>query len=240
MTDEGTIRRATQSVPGVAGYELRLFDIGALFRRGDDTEGAGTGMLIEGVPAGSRFYVPPLIAGRWLGASDQAEIVVHKAFADEHWVALGDGVKTDLGALAIGVIERGKEIGVLRAVGANSSRIAGLFTAEALIQGVLSWVIAAPLSLLIAERLVRQLSQIMLKMDLTVAYSTAAAGIWLVIVRSLRWLRPSSRRATPTASACAPAWTTHLSARPSARVARRRARAQAQRSSSPEPAPESR
>lgn len=301
LTDEGTIRRATQSVPGVAGYELRLFDVGALFRRGDDTDGAGIGMLIEGVPAGSRYYLPPLMAGRWLGASDQAEIVVHKSYADEHGVALGDWVKTDLGALgmhewrvvglfaeafrsntnigpnsvyvsqsllwrrtglrnagnriyvraapgsdidavlerlktvleekgvtldvfesktlrddraasqsqadipinmffmlavtmaavggiglmgalAIGVIERGKEIGVLRAVGATSSRIAGLFTAEALIQGVLSWVIAAPLSLLIAERLARRLGQIMLKMDLTFSYSTAAAGAWLAIV----------------------------------------------------------
>ena len=301
LTDEGTLRRAAQSVPGVAGYELRLFDIGALFRRNDDTKGAGIGMLLEGVPSGSRFYIPPLIAGRWLGASDQAEIVVHKAFADEHGVALGDWVKTDLGALglhewrvvgvfaeafrsntnigpnsvyvsqsllwrrtglrnagnriyvrttpgadidallerltsvleekgvtldvfesktlrddraasqrqadipinmffmlattmaavggiglmgalAIGVIERGKEIGVLRAIGATSLRIAGLFTAEALIQGVLSWMIAAPLSLLIAERLARKLGQIMLKMDLTFAYSDVAAGVWLAIV----------------------------------------------------------
>lgn len=301
LTDEGTIRRALQSERGVSAYELRFFNVGALYRKQDDTDGAGIGMLIEGVPDGSAFYVPPLVAGRWLNGGDTPEIVVHKHFADEHGLKIGDTVKTDLGALglhewtvsgifneafrsntninphpvyvsqqvlwrrtalrnagnrvyvklapgsdpeavleklkttledkgvtidvfesktmladreasqsqadipvsmffmlavtmaavggiglmgalAIGVIERGKEIGVLRALGATSGRIAGLFVAEALLQSLLSWVIAAPLSVLLAERLSRELGQIMLKMDLAFRYSDAAAGIWLAIV----------------------------------------------------------
>ena len=61
-------------------------------------------------------------------------------------VALVGGIAL-MGALSIGVIERTKEIGVLRAVGARSSTILGIFMMEGLLQGLMSWCIAAPLSL---------------------------------------------------------------------------------------------
>lgn len=114
-------------------------------------------------------------------SQSQADIPVNMFFMLAATMAAVGGIGL-MGALAIGVIERGKEIGVLRAVGATSSRIAGLFVAEALLQSVLSWMIAAPLSLLIAERLSRELGQIMLKMDLAFRYSTIAAALWLAIV----------------------------------------------------------
>jgi len=51
-----------------------------------------------------------------------------------------------MSTMSINVIERGREIGVMRSTGATSTAIAGIFVAEGVLVGVLSWLIAAPLS----------------------------------------------------------------------------------------------
>jgi putative ABC transport system permease protein len=51
------------------------------------------------------------------------------------------------GTLSLSVLERTREIGVMRAIGASSARISWLFIGEGLIQGVLSWLIAVPLGI---------------------------------------------------------------------------------------------
>jgi putative ABC transport system permease protein len=48
--------------------------------------------------------------------------------------------------MSINVVERRREIGVMRAVGATSAAIAGIFVVEGVLVGVLSWLLAAPLS----------------------------------------------------------------------------------------------
>lgn len=56
-------------------------------------------------------------------------------------IALVGGIAL-MGALAIGVIERTKEIGVLRALGARSRTVMSLFVMEGNLHGLLSWAIA--------------------------------------------------------------------------------------------------
>jgi putative ABC transport system permease protein len=51
------------------------------------------------------------------------------------------------GALSLSVLERRREIGVMRAIGASSLRIALLFIGEGLTLGLLSWLIALPFSI---------------------------------------------------------------------------------------------
>jgi putative ABC transport system permease protein len=51
------------------------------------------------------------------------------------------------GTLSINVMERTREIGVMRAIGASSGVVAGQFVGEGLILGWLSWLLAIPLSL---------------------------------------------------------------------------------------------
>ncbi|MEE8306144.1 MAG: ABC transporter permease, partial [Gammaproteobacteria bacterium] len=51
------------------------------------------------------------------------------------------------GVLSLSVLERRREIGVMRAIGAPSGAIARLFIGEGMILGWLSWVIALPLSI---------------------------------------------------------------------------------------------
>ncbi len=63
-------------------------------------------------------------------------------------VALVGGIGL-MGSLWISVIERTKEIGIMRAIGATSSRILGMFILEGVIQGLMSWVFAVPVALLV-------------------------------------------------------------------------------------------
>ncbi len=51
------------------------------------------------------------------------------------------------GALALSVMERRREIGVMRAIGASSWTIFRLFIGEGLILGWLSWLIALPVAI---------------------------------------------------------------------------------------------
>jgi putative ABC transport system permease protein len=49
-----------------------------------------------------------------------------------------------MGSLSISVVERTREIGVMRAVGARSRTIMEMFMMEGVLQGVLSWLAAVP------------------------------------------------------------------------------------------------
>jgi len=101
------------------------------------------------------------------------------------------------GTLSINVIERRREIGVMRAVGASSLDVALIFMGEGLLLGVLSWALAVPLSMLAGRPFVEAIGNII---DFPAQYQLAAAGIWswlaIVVLLSLlaSWL--PARRAT--------------------------------------------
>ncbi len=87
-----------------------------------------------------------------------------------------------MGALSIGVIERTKEIGVLRAVGARSPVIMGIFVLEGILQGLLSWLIAVPISLLVSPSAAKAMGTVMFGATLDYQYNWSAVFIWLAIV----------------------------------------------------------
>jgi len=88
------------------------------------------------------------------------------------------------GALLISVLERRREIGMMRAIGASSGIIARLFIGEGLILGWLSWLIALPLGLPAGRLMVRGLSAA-LGLDLVYKYTPAGAIYWLGIITVL-------------------------------------------------------
>ena len=88
------------------------------------------------------------------------------------------------GVLSLNVLERRREIGVLRAVGATSGVIAGLFVGEGLILGWLSWLIALPLSMPAGQLMVEGLSNA-LGTDLVYRQTPAGALLWLAIITVL-------------------------------------------------------
>ncbi len=86
------------------------------------------------------------------------------------------------GALAISVVERTREIGVMRSMGAKSGVIASLYLMEGTLQGLLSWLISVPLAYAVSQPLARLLGQRMLELDLDYAFNTPAVFIWLAVV----------------------------------------------------------
>jgi putative ABC transport system permease protein len=94
------------------------------------------------------------------------------------------------------VIERTKEIGVLRAVGARSRTILGIFMMEGVLQGLMSWAIAVPISLLTTPLLARALGVAMFGATLDYRYNWGAVVMWFVfilVISALASIMPANR-----------------------------------------------
>ena len=87
-----------------------------------------------------------------------------------------------MGALSIGVIERTKEIGVLRAVGARSRSILGIFVMEGLFQGWVSWLVSIPLALIISPVIAVALGHTLFGATMDYQFNWEAVGLWLAVV----------------------------------------------------------
>jgi putative ABC transport system permease protein len=88
------------------------------------------------------------------------------------------------GALSLSVLERRREIGVMRAIGASSWTIFRLFIGEGLLLGWLSWLIAFPLSIPVG-RAMSQAIGTALQSDLFYTFSPVGPILWLVIISIL-------------------------------------------------------
>ncbi len=86
------------------------------------------------------------------------------------------------GTLAISVLQRTREIAVLRAIGANSNAIFRLFMLEGLLHGLLAWLISVPTAYLVAAPLAKKLGLTMLNMHLDFVFSQLSVLIWLIVV----------------------------------------------------------
>lgn len=87
-----------------------------------------------------------------------------------------------MGALGISVVERTREIGVMRAIGASSETMMRMFVIEGVLQGVLSWLISIPLAMLASQPLAQLLGQTMLGISLDFAFDYGALLLWLLII----------------------------------------------------------
>ena len=101
------------------------------------------------------------------------------------------------GTLSINVIERRREIGVMRAVGASSRDVGFVFTGESLMLGLTSWIFALPIGLSVGPTFVLTLGEVI---DFPAEYYPATHGVWIwlgiVIVLSILASWVPSRRAT--------------------------------------------
>jgi putative ABC transport system permease protein len=86
------------------------------------------------------------------------------------------------GALAIEVLQRTREIGVLRAIGAHSKTVFRLFMLEGLLHGLIAWALSVPLAYLLAKPVAQELGQTMLGIALDFAFDWWAVAYWLGIV----------------------------------------------------------
>ena len=293
------LAEVASSVEGVDQVELRLSQQASLLVKGQLVKEAGLSTQLYGLPAGSDFYSPLMVAGRWILPGDGRVIVVPRETAEKNQIAVGDTVTLDLGvlgkddwrviglyepvfvggfaassvyapidtmfditkkynkagallirttahddafttavtqklkeayerhsltvdssqtqadlretnewqfstvtymlmalsiilaivgafalmgAISIGVIERTREIGVLRAIGARSPIILKIFVMEGLLQGILSWLIAIPVSILVSPAAAGAVGRIMFGASLDYRYNWPAVLTWLLIV----------------------------------------------------------
>jgi putative ABC transport system permease protein len=126
-------------------------------------------------------------------AQDQFNTIVTMLMALAVVVAMVGGIGL-MGALSISVVERTKEIGVLRAIGARSRAILGMFVMEGVLQGLMSWALAVPLSLVLGQAASNAMGQVMFQTDLSYQYDLAAVGIWLasiLIISTLASILPA-------------------------------------------------
>jgi putative ABC transport system permease protein len=87
-----------------------------------------------------------------------------------------------MGTMSMNVLERTREIGVMRSIGAQNRAIFQIVLVEGLLIGLLSWllslVVAIPITLLLDDRM----GMALMTVPLVYEYSTLGLTIWLVVV----------------------------------------------------------
>jgi len=86
-----------------------------------------------------------------------------------------------MSTMSINVVERSREIGVMRSIGGTSVAILGIFLTEGVLVGVLSWLLAVPISYPGARLLSDMVGQ-SFRLPLNFEYSVAGVVFWFVIV----------------------------------------------------------
>lgn len=84
--------------------------------------------------------------------------------------------------MSLAVLERTREIGVMRAIGAGHGSILAIVQVEGLVIAVLSWVIAIPLSIPISVVLGRAFGRIMFKVPVVLVPEVSGVIAWLGVV----------------------------------------------------------
>jgi putative ABC transport system permease protein len=87
-----------------------------------------------------------------------------------------------MGTMSINVLERTREIGVLRAIGAHNRGVAQVFILEGIAIGLMSWLMGALLAIPMSRGLNEAVGQAMMGVPLTWSYSMPGLWLWLGLV----------------------------------------------------------
>ncbi|MFN8457417.1 MAG: ABC transporter permease [Anaerolineae bacterium] len=87
-----------------------------------------------------------------------------------------------MGTMSINVLERIREIGVIRAIGASDGAVQQIVVGEGVLIGLLSWLIGVVIALPVSILLSQVVGELILQDALTYTFSMAGALFWLVIV----------------------------------------------------------
>jgi putative ABC transport system permease protein len=89
------------------------------------------------------------------------------------------------GTMTMNVVERSREIGIMRAIGARDSAVLLVFLAEGLLIGFLAWLVGVVVSLPISKLLSDALGQAFVKRPLAFTPALDGIALWLGIVAIL-------------------------------------------------------
>ncbi len=84
--------------------------------------------------------------------------------------------------MSLNVLERQREIGVMRAVGAKSLKVLQIILVEGVFIGLLSWLLAMLLSLPLTSVIGNAAGKLFIEAPLNIVYSWSGFGIWLGVV----------------------------------------------------------
>jgi len=134
------------------------------------------------------------LEGAGIDVTDMVSIYTIQRILEDHFVVLTmlllfmSGLIVVVGGLglmttmSIQVIERTREIGVMRSIGASSRELFKIIGAEALILGIVSWLIALVLAVPLSKYIGDIFGTIFLRTTLDFAASPMAFVLWLGVV----------------------------------------------------------
>jgi putative ABC transport system permease protein len=93
-----------------------------------------------------------------------------------------------MGTMSINVLERTREIGVLRAIGAPNRGVAQVFILEGITIGLMSWSLGSLLAIPMSQGLNQAIGRAMMGVPLSYTYSMPGLWIWFVVVLILSTL----------------------------------------------------
>ncbi len=87
-----------------------------------------------------------------------------------------------MSTMSINVVERAREIGMMRAIGATSPSIIRIFVIESVLVGLLSWLVAVPLSYPGAHAFSSVVGAEVINLPLDFAYPVYSLILWLAVI----------------------------------------------------------
>jgi putative ABC transport system permease protein len=87
-----------------------------------------------------------------------------------------------MGTMSLNVLERTREIGVMRAIGASDGAVLQIVIVEGLLIGTLSWLVGAALALPLGKALSDIVGYSIMQAELSYNYSVEGVGLWLALV----------------------------------------------------------
>lgn len=93
-----------------------------------------------------------------------------------------------MGTMSINVMERTREIGVMRAIGASNSSILRIILVEGLIIGIVSWTVGGLIAIPASRALTVAVGMALLEAAPSYIFSTNGAILWLFVVLALAFM----------------------------------------------------
>jgi putative ABC transport system permease protein len=108
-------------------------------------------------------------------------LMVVQFLAAMGWVMVVVGGMGLASTMSLAVLERTREIGVLRAIGARHGAILGIVQVEGLVIAVMSWLVALPLSMPVSIALTSAFSRVMLPVPIYYVPQRSGVVVWLAL-----------------------------------------------------------
>lgn len=122
-----------------------------------------------------------LLSEQRQGIKDHLQMVV-SFLGGMGWVMIVVGGMGLASTMSVAVLERQREIGVLRAIGARGSTILGMVQLEGLVMALLGWLMSLPLSVPISLVLARSFASAMFPVRTSLVPEPVGALRWLALV----------------------------------------------------------